>query len=67
MSKNLYRESAEIFDIFSGKRISARGDRGPVIPVVDRAFERHPDVMAATGWYHDAAINEGGVRRPWHR
>lgn len=60
MSMNLYRESAEIFDIFSGKRISAYGEREAVEPVAERAFERHPDAMDANAWYHDDAVRDGG-------
>lgn len=58
MSMNLYRETAEIYDIFSGKRISAGGDRDAVVPASERTFERNPDVMDATAWYHDSAIRD---------
>jgi hypothetical protein len=52
-----HRESAKIYDIFSGKRILAPAEREVVRPS-GGAFERTPEALAATGWYHDAAIEE---------
>ena len=50
--------SADVFDIFTGRRIADHEAHQVERPVLDRQLERNPSVLAERGWYHALAINE---------
>ncbi len=58
MTTTMNSRSADVFDIFTGRRIAANEDHYVERPVLDRQLERNPSALAERGWYHAAAIND---------
>ncbi len=66
MTTNIYRESAKIYDIFSGNRIGALDDQQIARPAAEHPFERAPNTVAGGAWYHEAAIrDEAAAHNRW--